>query len=131
MSRRRRFLRAIPAIGLLAGTLGAQRPEPIKFARFPHVANDGRIAFTYQDDIWVAGPDGSDPRRLTTHVARDVQPRFSPDGQWIAFTSNRMGNNDVFVVAASGGEPRQLTYYSGDDQALYWAPDGRSIIMAS
>src|SRR5215203_6209827 len=116
----RRSLLAISAVVALATTLGAQRPEPIKFARFPHVANDGTIAFTYQDDIWVAGPDGSNPRRLTTHVARDVQPRFSPDGQWVAFTSNRMGNNDVFVVSAGGGEPRQLTYFSGDDQALYW-----------
>jgi tricorn protease len=131
LPRRRRLLLVVPAVLSLATTLGAQRPEPIKFARFPHVANDGTIAFTYQDDIWIAGPDGSNPRRLTAHVARDVSPRFSPDGQWIAFTSNRMGNNDVFVVASSGGEPRQLTYFSGDDQALYWAPDGRSIVLAS
>ena len=109
---------------LLTASLGfpiavaAQRPEPVKFARFPHVANDGTIAFTYQDDIWTAGPDGANPRRLTAHVARDFSPRFSPDGQWIAFTSNRMGNNDVYVVPTAGGEPRQLTYFSGDDQAL-------------
>ena len=132
-ARRRRLalLLAVLALGSLATTLDAQRPEPIKFARFPHVANDGTIAFTYQDDIWLAGADGSNPRRLTAHVARDFSPRFSPDGQWIAFTSNRMGNNDVFVVPVTGGEPRQLTYFSGEDQALYWAPDGRSIIMAS
>ena len=132
-TRRRRLalLLVVPALGSLASTLGAQRPEPIKFARFPHVANDGTIAFTYQDDIWLAGPDGSNPRRLTAHVARDFSPRFSPDGQSIAFTSNRMGNNDVFVVPVTGGEPRQLTYFSGEDQALYWAPDGRSIVMAS
>jgi len=74
-------------------------PPQIKFARFPHVANDGTIAFTYQDDSWLAGPDGSNPRRLTANVARDISPRFSPNGRWIAFTSNRMGNNDVFVVS--------------------------------
>ncbi len=33
------------------------RPEPIKFARFPHVANDGTLAFTYQDDVWLADPE--------------------------------------------------------------------------
>ena len=99
MTRRRRLLIAVPAVLALASSLGAQRPEPIKFARFPHVANDGTIAFTYQDDSWLAGPDGSNPRRLTANVARDISPRFSPNGRWIAFTSNRMGNNDVFVVS--------------------------------
>jgi len=68
MPRLRCLLVAAPAL-LLSAAAHAQRPEPIKFARFPHVANDGTIAFTYQDDIWVAGPDGSNPRRLTAHVA--------------------------------------------------------------
>lgn len=114
-----------------SASLVAQSPEPIKFARYPHVANDGTLAFTYQDDIWLANADGSSPRRLTTHLARDIAPRFSPDGKWVAFTSNRMGNNDVFVVSVAGGEPRQLTYHSGDDQALYWTPDGREIVFTS
>ena len=122
---------ALLAAVIFPATAPAQQPQPIKFARFPHVANDGRIAFTYQDDIWVADADGANPRRLTAHVARDIAPRFSPDGQWIAFTSNRMGNNDVFVVPAGGGEPRQLTYMSIDDQALYWTPDGREIVFTS
>jgi hypothetical protein len=96
------------AVLLASSTLRAQAPEPVKFARYAHVANDGTIAFTYQDDIWLANADGSNPRRLTAHVARDIMPRFSPDGRWIAFASNRLGNNHVYVVRASGGEPRQL-----------------------
>ncbi len=129
---RRLFLEAASAAALLTPwTLRAQAPEPIKFARYAHIANDGTIAFTYQDDIWTAAADGSNPRRLTAHVARDMMPRFSPDGQWIAFTSNRLGNNDVYVMPASGGEPRQLTWHSGDDQALYWTPDGREIVFTS
>lgn len=109
----------------------ALAPEPIRFARYAHVANDGRLAFTYHDDIWIADADGANPRRLTAHVARDMMPRFSPDGQWIAFTSNRYGNNDVFVMPVTGGEPRQLTWHSGDDQALYWTPDGREVVFSS
>ncbi|MBL0171601.1 MAG: PD40 domain-containing protein [Gemmatimonadaceae bacterium] len=128
----RQLLKAASAAAFLAPwSLPAQTTEPIKFARYAHVANDGRIAFTYQDDIWLAEPDGANPRRLTANVARDFMPRFSPDGQWIAFTSNRMGNNDVYIVAASGGEPKQLTWHSGDDQALYWTPDGREIVFTS
>ena len=48
--------------------------EPIKFAHVPHIANDGRIAFTYHDDIWIADPDGSNARRLTAHVAQRLRP---------------------------------------------------------
>jgi tricorn protease len=113
-------------------TLKAQpSAEPIKFAHTPHIASDGRIAFSYHQDIWVADGDGSHARRLTAHLANDTAPRFSPDGQWIAFTSNRAGNNDVYVIPSAGGEARQLTYFSGDDQALYWAPDGKAILMSS
>jgi tricorn protease len=104
--------------------------DPIKFARYPHVAN-GRLAFSYHGDIWVAGVDGSNPTRLTAHIARDVMPRFSPDGRWVAFTSNRMGNDDVFVVSATGGEPRQLTHNTTGDTVVSWSPDGKRIIFAS
>src|ERR1043165_7174135 len=109
----------------------AQNPEPIKFARLAGIANDGRVAFSYQDDIWVVDANGANPRRITSHLARDFSPRFSPDGRWIAFTSNRNGNNDVFVVPSNGGEPRQLTWFSGADEALYWTPDGTGIVMSS
>jgi tricorn protease len=109
---------------------GAANGDPIKFARYPHIAN-GKIAFSYHGDIWVANEDGSDPYRLTAHVAMDAFPRFSPDGRWIAFTSNRMGNNDVYVVPVTGGEPRQLTFHSTGDQAHYWTPDGEGLLISS
>ncbi len=118
-------------LGLAHAGNAQQSSSPIKFARYANVANDGTIAFTYQDDIWLADANGGNPRRITAHVARDFMPRFSPDGRSIAFTSNRMGNNDVYVVSVTGGEPKQLTWMSTDDQALYWTPDGKSIIMAS
>lgn len=131
-----RFVRVVfmcvalmPAIPL--APVAAQNPEPVRFARLAGVANDGRVAFTYQDDIWVVDADGSNPRRITSHMARDFSPRFSPDGKWIAFTSNRNGNNDVYIVPSGGGEPKQLTWYAGNDEALYWTPDGKAIVMSS
>jgi tricorn protease len=103
---------------------------PIKFARTPHIAK-GRIAFSYHGDIWVAADDGTNPRRLTAHLSNDTNPRFSPDGKWIAFSSDRMGNGDVYVVPVEGGEPQQLTFLATDDAVQYWTPDGKAVLFAS
>jgi tricorn protease len=132
LSRSRRSTAAFSATLLLAAAAAfGQSPEPIRFARNAGVANDGRVAFSYQDDIWVVDGDGSNPHRLTLSVARDFSPRFSPDGRWVAFSSNRTGNNDVFIVPSTGGEPKQLTWFSGDDQAQGWTPDGKGVVISS
>src|SRR5262249_36181451 len=70
-------------------------------------------------------------QRLTVHKARDVYPRFSPDGQWIAFSSDRNGNLDVFIVPSGGGTPKALTTHSADDTVLGWAPDSKSVLFSS
>lgn len=108
----------------------AASAEPIKFARYPHVAQ-GKLVFSYHGDIWIANENGSNPQRLTVHVARDVFPRLSPDGKWVAFSSERFGNNDVFIVPATGGEPRQLTFATAPETVLNWTPDGTGIIVAT
>jgi tricorn protease len=125
------FLFLIVVLCTVFGLRARDANGPVKFARNAHIANDGRIAFTYHDDIWIADPDGSNGRRLTAHIANDSGPRFSPDGRWIAFSSNRNGNLDVYLMPSAGGEPRQLTYHSADDQVLYWMPDGQGIIISS
>ncbi len=91
----------------------------------------GKIAFSYLGDIWTANEDGSNIQRLTVHTARDVYPRFSPDGKWIAFSSNRYGNNDVFVVPANGGTAKQLTFHSAPDDVVGWTPDSKNIVFRS
>jgi tricorn protease len=100
----------------------------VKLLRHPTYHN-GRIAFSYLGDIWTANEDGSNVQRLTVHKARDIYPRFSPDGKWIAFSSNRYGNYDVFIIPAAGGEPRQLTFHSGSDMVVDWSPDSRKVIF--
>jgi len=111
-------------------TAAGTQAGPIKLARYPDY-HAGRIAFSYMGDIWVAGEDGSNPVRLTVNTARETYPRFSPDGRWIAFSSNRFGNNDVFVVSASGGTPRQLTFFSGADDVVGWSRDGQQVLFRS
>jgi len=103
---------------------------PARLLRHPTYSN-GKVAFSYLGDLWIANDNGSEVRRLTDHVGRDVYPRFSPDGTRLAFSSNRDGNYDVFVVSTSGGKPRQLTFHSADDTVVNWSPDGRKIIFTS
>src|SRR5947209_7338443 len=95
---------AIVALTVGAASLSA---APVRLARHPDY-HAGKNTFSYLGDIWTANEDGSAVLRLTDNVAREVYPRFSPDGQWIAFASNRYGNYDVFVVPATGGAPRRL-----------------------
>jgi tricorn protease len=121
---------ALAALMLACLAAAPAAADPIKFARYPHVSGN-RLVFSYHGDVWIANRDGSNPTRLTAHVARDTFPRFSPDGTLVAFTSNRMGNDDVFVVPVTGGEPRQLTFNTANDTALYWTPDGKRIIFAT
>src|SRR5712692_4491081 len=113
------FLLVLIVVSLRAAPLGA---APIRLARHPDY-HAGKIAFSYLDDIWVANEDGSSVQRITDNRAREVYPRFSPDGRWIAFSSNRYGNYDVFIVPATGGTPRRLTFHSGNDEVVGWTRD--------
>ena len=65
------------------------------------------------------------------HTARDIYPRFSPDGRSIAFSSDREGNMDVYVIPTAGGAVKRLTIHSADDTVLDWTPDGKGILFAS
>ena len=116
--------------GLALAATTPATAEPVKFARYPHVSQ-GRLVFSYHGDIWIANENGSNPTRLTAHIARDSFPRLSPDGRWVAFTSDRFGNDDVFVIPAAGGEPKQLTFGTGNDTLLNWAPDGKAVLVTT
>src|SRR5687768_1359137 len=118
------------ALGASATATAAQSSNVLGFARDPHYFG-GKVVFSFRGNIWQVNEDGSNPRQLTHLDARDVKPRFSPDGQWIAFTSSRAGNPDVYIMPAAGGEPRRLTWHSGNDEVLYWMPDGKRILFSS
>jgi tricorn protease len=101
-----------------------------KLVRYPHY-HQGRIAFTYLGDIWTADESGQNIKRLTVHKARDAYPRFSPDGKWIAFSSDRNGNLDVFIIPSEGGRAKQLTFHAADDTVQGWTPDSRAVLFAT
>lgn len=101
-----------------------------RLVRYPHYHN-GRVVFTYLGDIWTADENGQNVQRLTVNRARDVYARFSPDGKWIAFSSDRNGNLDVFLIPAGGGQAKQLTNHSADDTVLGWSADSRAVLFSS
>jgi len=121
----RKCLFAIALLVLPAPAFGQ-----VRLLRHPSY-HKGKVAFGYLGDIWVANEDGTAAQRLTDNKARDVYPRFSPDGKWIAFSSNRDGNYDVYVVAADGGKPRQLTWHTANDTVVGWTPDGKNVVFSS
>ena len=104
--------------------------ENARLLRHPSY-HDGKIAFSYLGDIWVVSEKGGQPARLTVHTARDVYPRFSPDGKWLAFSSDRYGNYDVFLMSAEGGTPKRVTFHSAQDIAVSWTPDSKKILFQS
>lgn len=105
-------------------------------------AQQGHIVFEawYVDgsaanDLWIMAEDGSGLRQLTFDPADDKDPSFSPDGEQIAFVSNRTGQYEIFVMNVDGSG---LTQVTADDDPAYawkfdpiWAPDGLHIVYAS
>ena len=89
------------------------------------------IAFTYGADLWIVNKSGGEARRLTSTPAVESNPHFSPDGQWIAFTSNRSGVPQVYMVSREGGEPTRLTWYPAPSMARGWTTDGNAVLYAT
>jgi imidazolonepropionase-like amidohydrolase/Tol biopolymer transport system component len=93
------------------------------------VSPDGRlIAFDLLGDIYTMPIVGGTPKRIADGLAYEHQPRFSPDGQRIAFTSDRGGGDNIWVMNADGQDKRQVT--KEDFRLLNqptWSPDGRFI----
>ena len=115
---RRPWFASFLTLVIIAGAAIAAA-APIKLARHPDY-HAGKIVFSYLGDIWIANEDGTGAHASPITLARDIYPRFSPDGKWIAFSSNRYGNNDVFVVPAAGGARERLTFHTGNDEVVGW-----------
>ena len=100
------------------------------------VSRDGRVAcFSLVDGqvrLMTAALDGSDVRLLARSAAGYHRyPRWSPDGEWIAFVRGDGVRDDIFVVSARGGEPRPLTQDRNMMSGLAWLPDSSGIIYGS
>src|SRR5262249_30356215 len=117
-----------------------------KFKRVgdPQISPDGKlVAYTVgtvdmegnsvPSSIWLAPTTGKgEPRQLTNVPGKkDRHPRWSPDGKYILFESNRGGSMQLWVIALAGGEARQLTNISTEAASALWSPDGKHIAFVS
>jgi tricorn protease len=129
------LLLAFSAIG------SAQEMPEGRMMRFPDIHKD-KIVFMYGGDLWLASSSGGDARRITSDAGRELFPKFSPDGKWIAFTGQYDGNFNVYVMPAQGGQPKQLTFYQGaaaplsdrmgvHNEVVAWFPDSKRILFLS
>ena len=125
----------------VVSTMSLAQPPEARLMRFPDIYKD-KVAFSYGGDLWLASTSGGVARRITSHPGRELFPKFSPDGKWIAFTGQYDGNFNVYVMPAEGGQPKQLTFYQGSaqqlsdrmgihDEVLTWTPDSKHIVFLS
>lgn len=97
------------------------------------VSPDGKtIVFDMLGDLYALPVKGGRARQLTSGMALDTQPVWSPDGKRILFISDRSGAENLWTVKADGTEPRQISLH--DDNPVFvspeWAPDGQSILVS-
>jgi len=128
-----RFLLSFLIFATCQWVTAAQSPGPLLLEN-PSVSRT-KIAFSYAGDIWVVDRGGGTAQRLTTNPAREVYPKFSPDGSHVAFArfnpSAGLFGWDVYVASASGGEERRVTYHPDLDFPVNWTSDGQQILVLS
>lgn len=90
------------------------------------------IVFEHGGDLWLTSIKDTTARRLTTDKGYENYPKFSPDGEFIAFSGEYDNDNfDVYAMPVNGGLPIRLTYYPGGDRVIGWTKDGKHILFIS
>lgn len=102
--------------------------DDVAYLRFPHLHQD-LLCFAAEDDLWVAPLAAAGHRpgrawRVTVDRTRVSHPRFSPDGNRIAYTTWRTLDPEIHLAPVDGGAARRLTYWgSTDARVCGWSPD--------
>ena len=116
---------------LAAVSVGYAAVTPL-WMRDARISPDGsEIVFCYKGDIYKVSAQGGTAVQLTTQASYEANPVWSPDGEQIAFASDRNGNFDLFIMSADGGAARRLTYHSASEIPSTFTPDGKYVLFSA
>jgi tricorn protease len=121
---------------LLSGTIlasaapGAFAHVDARMLQYPDVSAT-QIVFSYAGDLWLVPREGGTATKLSSPRGQEIFPRFSPDGNRIAFNAAYDGNLDIYVIPATGGQPVRVTNHGMADLLVDWYPDGERLLFAS
>ncbi|WP_126450001.1 S41 family peptidase [Sulfodiicoccus acidiphilus] len=99
----------------------------------PDVHED-EIIFVTEDDLWKVDRRGGKAIRLTSDFGVVMKPRFSPDGEWIAFTRVQVGDQTVseaYIMKSEGDQPRRLTFFGSPfTEVVGWSREGKVVVSS-
>ncbi|MCZ6836215.1 MAG: peptidase S41, partial [Planctomycetota bacterium] len=98
--------------------------------RNPDVSST-HVVFRYANDLWLVSREGGVATPLASPAGAESSPKFSDDGQTIAFVGNYDGNTDLYTLSINGGLPTRVTHHPARESLSGWTPDGKLIFSSS
>lgn len=120
--------------------ISASEAKESRILRYPNTSKT-HVTFCHSGEVFIAPINGGLARRITTSDGLEMYPRFSPDGNTIAFSAEYDGNREIYTIPSIGGSPERLTYtmdigklperMGPDKIIMQWSKDGDNVLYRS